>query len=244
MARTKAGSWILILLTYFFILTTIFYIVSRVSIDYDLENHLLNSTGGTTDLLIGEGLCANPRLTQYDYYYDDDYNPKCNVMMKTGHIYDESTCIKYVGCEWVEDTSLLGSFFHTITFGFFRGDSTYTCDGEIDGTYYNLGVPYEGDESRTFFGYYNRSHPVYGLAKLSQDQDVCEDFGFTWYDENQVYEMLQPTGFGQIVNIIYEMFTFRINYGFDNTFINSAINFFLVILPFIILVLSAYIMIR
>jgi len=234
MAREVAGKVIIVLLIYFVVLAFSFNVVSQFNEELGTSSDIITSSGGSYGLSFENGVCSNPRLSNYGYSYEDTNNPRCSVLEKVGTIYDQESCEAFRGtCSWDCSTNLFGS-------------TTCECVGNLNLTYYN-----NGDDTFTeninFFGYTGNSYPLYEMALLNNGtnaQAYCEVFGFTWYTADELEQLFAPTSWGNTIGLIGDAFTFRLNIATDYPILNVFFSFLLVWLPLIMIVIAGYIMIR
>lgn len=271
MGSAQGSKWIIILLIYFAVLTTIVGFIIFIA-------------GGTLDSNLGilkPDTCANPRFVYEPYNPEPVYHTSMsetelsdlgiNVLsenaenqiahldcMKSKGVLSEDVCYTINGCVWnTTDLSWWGTFLNWISE---VEEPEATCIGTINSSYYNI-------ESRTIFlsggtdvvtGHdndffpYNRGsiclHP-----EVIESQENCDLFSCTWLTPELIEELdiesLEISGrisFSRTAwNSISDMFTFRFNWGFDDfMLVNYMLNFFTFWLPLIMLMFAIIQIIR
>jgi len=221
MVNEKASKWVIGILIYFILLSSVFVLVANFRSEYSItDTDMYNSSGGNTDLIFAKNLCASPRfdvgsLSGNSYFQGlerDLYNPRYSLLVEKGLINNNDTCEIYAGASWEEETFL-----------FFWGTGSFTCKGIINQTFYNDGVSYANS---TALGLWDK--PVCGLSELQDDEVLCESFGCTYYTED----------------LIKDVTTLRVEFYTDNSLANGVLTFFLIWIPVIGLLLAIYEMIR
>jgi len=223
MARNVATKWIIGILIYFVVLFTYLSMINNTIIEYSLyDSNVISSTGGSYGFAT-LGTCETPRedeLSKYDI--------KCSSLVDIGKIVDNTSCLSYEGCSWVESGKFLGIF----------GTATFGCEGRFNTTYYNDGVNFTTINP---FGY--ATDNICTMTNLS-NSGTCSAFGCTWYPDNTFEEMNYKDATTGIFGIIGDIVTLRVNFATSNTAVNGVLTFFLIWIPLIILILSGYIMLR
>jgi hypothetical protein len=241
MATNKSSQWIIGIIIYFIMLSTVFGVVSNIQEEFDLDSqNYINSSGGTSSFGFYEGVCASPRFDATEngniiigLSERDVYDPNFNVFVTNGLIYDEETCLAYEGSSW-EETVYIG-FIHT-------GD--YKCSGVINQTYYNYGNNYTDNVDSSSLW----NEPVCGLAKLQDSKQLCLDFGCTYYTteeaEAQLGEVKALSGLWSVGKVAWNVATLRLDFYTDSSLINGLLTFFLIWVEIIALILAIYEMVR
>ena len=273
MGSAQGSKWVVILLIYFAVLTTIVGIITFVG-------------GGFLDSDLGvlkPDTCNNPRYIYEPYNSEPIYHTSMseqelsligiNVIstrasgqtshldcMKSKGILSEDVCNTINGCEWA---SIGVSWWSRLLSWTRLYDSTEpepTCLGTINSDFYNI-------ESRTIFlsggtdvvlPHENDAFPynqgsICLHPEVINSQEMCDLFSCTWLTPQLIQELdiesleiKAGLGFFRTTwNAISEMFTFRFNWGFENyNLINYMLNFFTFWLPLIILMFAIIQIIR
>ena len=221
---------------YFIILTFMFYSVAQFSSYYGLEQTLVNSTGGGIDLLLEDGYSADPRFPELQQVITfNNFGGRRTIsrditptpFIEAGVIFDEDSCTAYNDFSWITKKRWI-----------FFGETTETCDGYLDVTFYNDGVDY--DVSTSWGGRYINK-PVCELASLQLDQTLAERFGCTWYDPSFLDETTDIKGRSTLSNVwnaIKMVATMRVSVNTQYTIMNALLSLFLVWLPLLLLLVS------
>ena len=216
MGRSIATKWIIGLLMYFVVLFFFLSMVNNAITEYSLyDNEVITSSGGGygLDTL---GLCENPREL-------DEQDGRCKSLIDIGSVYDNTSCEAISGCSWVTKTTWFG-----------WGESTESCEGYINSTYYNAGVNYTFNP----FGYFNDD--VCTMTNVSSSEGLCNLFGCTWYPDNTFQELEYKKATSSLFGVIGSIVTLRLTFGTTNSAVNSILTFMLVWIPLIILLPVSY----
>jgi hypothetical protein len=259
MASNVGAKWIIILIIYFMLLTTMVTLVKYVS-------------GGTitTDLNVDKvPTCMEPREIYEPYNIEpthttDDskglwgssrYNRDLAHLdcTKSAGVISETYCDNIPGCSWeVPETSFWTNFWSKL--GLINSDpAESTCIGFINLDDYNI----DRFKSLFFNDWYvfpENEKLIYGNiclhSQVVNNKELCEMVSCHW-DSNVVISSLEvddiklSVGFlGTLWGTVKEMFTFRFDWGFDNNLINYILTFFTFYLPMIILSFAILVIIR
>jgi len=236
MVNEKASKWVIGIVVYFILLSSIFVVASSITSEYGLNetSNLSTSGGGSYDF--GDlGACDNPRLDVTGAWYKAEvvqkiYNPKYSVLTKAELIEDNETCLSYSGAVWEEKTFL-----------WFFGTGTFTCTGIINQTYYNGGENYSEEN---YLGLWDKT--VCGLSDLQNNRQTCESFGCTYYSgiDADMGVSENANGVAGVFKSIGDIVSFKILFDTTNTLLNLLLAFFFIWLPLIGLILASYELVR
>jgi len=244
MATEKASKWVIGIVIYFTILSTIIGLVNEFNEEYELEQTELIDTNIQTLSYIPDNftICALPRFDQglltkgetYNAFRSTAYLDNCIVLQEFGLTPNNDTCEQYVGCEWKEDTIF-----------FIFGTGSFSCTGNIDLEYYN------DNSTESVYGGSIYDQQVCSLTQLNEDEELCKSFGCTFYDKETLDEVVaeaekeKNTGLSgvtskvwNIINKIWDIATFQISFGFSNSYLNALLSFILVWVPITALIFS------
>lgn len=226
---------ILGLLIYFIALTSIVTIASGVSVHYGLDDQYTIDGGSLAFRNLETGFAGDPRFADiqfsglglnYNFLKRFDTTPQ--PLLQAGFITDADTCERYAGFSWVEETYL-----------FFFGTGTFTCTGELDTTVYDPSGTWQGP---TLLSGKMSKDPICDLPLLSTDKQLALSFGCTWYEAGAFSPMdFDVTSGRQGVVLIWgtikDIFTLNVDFGITDTFLKVLVNFFVFILPLLLLII-------
>lgn len=245
MSSYSGSKWIIILLIYFMMLTTVITLTKFSSGGF-ISNELSQEAGGQ---------CSNPRYiyepyklnpvsdTSQSIFINDDKHLQCS---KSQGVESQTKCESINGCSWDSvNVSVWKQFWSFLPF--YEAESPEpTCIGEIDAEYYN--IPY----STSIFGTSSVTDGVFMKVSICttpsviNSQELCDLFSCTWLNKDYIEQLniekleLNPKILSSLWNTIKEMFTFKVDFGFENQIIGYIINFFIFWLPLIILAFAIY----
>lgn len=224
-----AGVWILLLILYFTIFIFIVNGSQNISIESDYN---LNSSLNNYDMFENTGQCSLPR-----YFYSSNtgeiketkYPDNMDCRVNVG-VTSSETCNSINGCNWTEVTS-----------GFWLWKETFeTCDGSINGSYYGI-------ETTNFLGgVYSKTHDnvnfndennVCTHPSVIHNKSLCSMFSCSWVETNKDIEQVN---YKTLMSSVSDLFTFKYDFGFDNSFIAYIMNFIFFVLPLFMLIIAIY----
>jgi len=220
MGSARAGKWIIGLLIYFFVFVII--VTSASNMDNDIS-----STGGEfadKETPFNSPYCDGQRtkiIFQSDDSYDiiDNYNEDDTDCSLTTGVVDQDICEYIEGCSWENVT---------ITHWFSADESSFTCNGTVNTTYYN--------DDENFTGY-----SLCEMTGLDNNLD-CSILGCFWYNENTATNLnLDSTwsNVNSIASTIGGLFLFRVDLGMPEQ-AKTIFIFILFYIPFFILLMAIY----
>lgn len=247
MGRSTAGKLLVSIIIYFILLGGFLIMLDNVTSTYGIETDKYEYEGASEFDILETNPCDLPRFDVQINPGDTNiirvkgtqtnklYNPRLNLLVREGYINSQEECEMFGG-EW--STTPFFYFWHTYD---------YSCMGSINQYDYNHGENYT-DVVLTG----DWVDPVCGLANLSDERGLCERAGCTWYTPDLIDEVKYEGGltegvtlFGRIWRLIKNVFTLRVNFHTESSYFNTGLNFFLIILPLIMLFLNGvYVMIR
>ena len=248
LARSVGAKWVIILIIYFISLFSLFYIIENVSGIYSLGEGLITSRGGTLDLISsGEVSCIDPRIIPFlEEERKGGIVPENSIKcLDTLGVNDSSLCNYFPGCTW-ESSSWWERFWF--------GVEQDTCKGNINFTWLT-----ENDDkwSELTFANFNTALPrpsVCNLQRCQDEPDTCINLGCQLVEslgDEELEELLNPSGFLGVVNsvrnffrMIVDVFSLRLNFGFQTQFLNTLLGVILIWLPLILLILAFIIIVR
>ena len=247
MARDSAVKWIIGLIIYFIFIFSFFFMVDSFTQDYNLYNTLITSRGGSLDLLHGSVSCLPPRTVPYL-----EENRRGGIVAETSircrdtlGVNDSSRCTTLEGCTW--DSA---SWWEKFWFG--TGEDT--CKGTISWEWLRSNDDNWGNSTYGIFVNILPRDSICDLQMLQDDAELCISMGCRLSDElsdEELSELLNPSGFFGVVDsiknffsMIIDVFSLRLNFGFENVMINRLLGIFIIWLPLILLILSFVVLVR
>jgi len=243
--QAVAGVWFVAIAIYF-----IFFILGVYSAE-NIANGTSNTTLTNSDIdsinfnnIIGTTICENPR-----YYYNPDtaeesiYNNAQNDRLfceESVGIFSQTSCESIAGCTWENVTS---------GWWIFSSTDDATCMGDINASAYGIDVN-DGFIGRPRVAPHNNTGvwatytpfsdaSVCTHPNVENNKTLCDLFSCSWTT------ISAETGFnsaGDIYSTIGDIFTFRYDFGLSNNGVKFFLNFFFVVLPLLILIISIYFM--
>ena len=241
MSSSEGAKWFVVILIYFAVMTFIVSLIGFVS----------DTTIGTSSNSTGT-YCGSPRniyeayegtpkdLSDVGWVWKNYYEAHIDCSLSAG-ILGQANCESLSGCEWDTPTFLWWA----------TGDAT--CIGEMNYTFMNstqqiglLGtgiadfVNPQGEDSKFIC-----EHP-----SVRNNKTLCEDLSCTWKYRSGLDtfdgQVIEPklSMLGTMWDTAKDMVTFRFDFGFDNTLLNTMLYFLIFWLPLIALGLSLYVMVR
>jgi hypothetical protein len=271
MGSETGSKWIIGLLIYFAVLTTVMVLITYTAggnVDTGLDQYKVNTC--SSPRYIYEPYNANPiyhtQMTQNELnsagirgiVAEKSVNKEAhlNCMMSYG-VTSEDNCLTINGCAW----NTTGLTWYQNLFKWFPGynpeEPEPTCLGSINATSYDI-------EYRTVFGSggenvvieHENSYISYNMGsicthpKVLNDETLCELFSCTWMTKEKISELeIEKINFSPSIikttwGIISEMFTFRFDWGFENPIGNYMATFFTYWIPLIMLLFALYMLVR
>ena len=247
MARDSAVKWIIGLIIYFIFIFSLFFMVDSFTQDYNLNNTLITSRGGSLDLLDGSISCLSPRENPYleDNRKGGSVAENSLRCRDTLGVNDSTRCVSLEGCTWESS-----SWWERWWFGV----EADTCKGTIDWEWLRMNDDKWEDLT---FGVFSNTLPrpsVCDLQKCQDDNELCITMGCRLIEDlsdDELKELLNPSGFFGIVDniknvfsMIVDVFSLRLNFGFQSVMVNKLLGVFIIWLPLLLLILSFVVLIR
>lgn len=224
------------LISYFLVLTFMVTMVTSIATDFGVDNDGYSTTGGTDTSSYVNGYAHGPRFNDADDFNRARQDISPLPLAHYGYITDQTTCENYVGFVW--DVAF--------TFPAWLGGGSFgdlTCRGVLDITHYADGEDFNDGSG---LGSYTND-PVCELALLDTDEDLAKSLGCSWYrgNPNDIdFDDTSKGNFDAVYEALKDIGTLRIDFGFENAFLNFVVNFFVVLLPAIILLVNIIFAIR
>lgn len=269
MSGTNAGGkWFALLLIYFTVMTLVVSLVNFAyggSFETDIGFTKYNYCDEPRDIY--EPYNTEP-VKNTDQLDGSDYRFAISHMdcSKSAGVLSNESCTYIEGCTWDSPpqtgfTNYINWLWNKITFTEPQ-EIEPTCYGSINGSYYNI-------ETYDVFLYgdrvvlpHNNSDLMGNVGSIcthpnvTDSEELCSLFSCTWISKELISDMSVDnvkikTGVGgatailsSLWNTVYEMATFRFDFGIESVFVIYFLNFFMFWLPMIGLILSVYLMIR
>jgi len=221
------------LISYFLLLTFIVTMVTSIAGEFALsDNTGYNSSGGSSELFLN-GYAGSPRFVDIENNgiktFNLEHDLRFESLVEKGIIYNQATCEEFTayGASW--DVA------NPITSWFWGIAPVNSCIGYFDGTTLLEGTDW--DDGNGVFS----NDPLCELAGLSLNRGLATKLGCTWYEGNPSsvdFEARGISGVNSVWESLKDIATLRIDFGFENTFLNFTVNFFIVLLPAVILLVN------
>jgi hypothetical protein len=228
------------LISYFLLITFIITMVTAIASDFNLsDNTGYTQTGGTDVTTYVNGYADGPRFGDKDDFDRARQDRSPLPLGSYGYITDQASCESYNGFVW----DVAWTWPNWLPFVGGAGVGDLTCRGGLDITYYANGVDF--DDGSGLGSYTN--DPICELALLDTSKDLALSMGCSWYSGNPNDIDFSDTGKGNfkaVFEALKDISTLRVDFGFENGFLNFMVNFFVILLPAIVLLVNAIFAIR
>lgn len=240
MGEFQAGKWLILLFIYFTFFVLIVASVNTFDGEIsDLNNYNTSVSSEDFQDMNYEFTCEEPRY----YYtanaekdvYDKTARDRLHCSESYGVISNES-CNDIEGCSW--DFVTTGALWWK--------ESDYYCLGYINSSYYGVDSTTNGrriasHENRGFWSKINLfndpspcTHP-----NVIYNRTNCIAFSCSWVEFDFSEKLNSPS---KIMRVIGDVFTFRHDFGFQNSTVTFLFKFIFLILPLIMLAIMIYLL--
>lgn len=246
MGSETGAKWLGLLILYFGLMTFIVSLIASIG-GTSITTSVEDTESGTA--------CGGPRLIYEPYSmtpidtsdtgrnYEIFYGAHIECDRSKGVI-GQDVCEEITGCAWEDPGNWFSNLF---------GSSEPTCNGEMNYMFMN-------DTYRSYLGWvidaYEDVDPLTDQfickhPSVISNETLCNELSCTWKYRSGLTDIdtsdIEEPKLGLLGNmwsVVKDMFTFRFDFGFEDTTGDYILNFIVFWLPLIGVILAIYVMVR